>query len=79
MKANFALEQMQKRVNQKQGQRIRQYRKQKTLTQKQLSQKTGYSVYRIAQYEHGLKNLTVEAIETIAKSLGIPPTKLIGL
>jgi hypothetical protein len=31
MKANFALEQMQKRVNQKQGQRIRQYRKQKTL------------------------------------------------
>jgi transcriptional regulator with XRE-family HTH domain len=54
------------------GDRIREYRKQAGLTQKQLGEKLGVSNVNIGQYERGLRNPKLPQLKRIADALDIP-------
>ncbi len=58
------------------GQRIRNYRTAKKLSQEKLSEYVGCHPTYIGQLERGEKNATIESIERIAKGLGIPLSQL---
>ncbi len=58
------------------GQRIRNYRTAKGLSQEKLAELSGCHPTYIGQIERGEKNATVESIEKIAVALGIPLSKL---
>ena len=59
------------------GLRIRYYRKEKHLTQEQLSEICNLHPTYIGQIERGEKNATVESIYKIATGLEIPVSKLL--
>lgn len=79
MKPNKLLAKIEKRVRLSQALRIQTIRKTKQMTQKKLSKKMKISVRTISLYERGLKDFTIEDIESFAKALGVTPRKLIGL
>ena len=54
------------------GQRIRNYRTQKNLSQEKLAEAAGCHPTYIGQVERGEKNATLESIEKIASALNIP-------
>lgn len=58
------------------GQSIRELRKLKGITQKDLSVLTGFSQNTISQHENGTRTLDENAIYTYAKALGTTPQKL---
>ena len=58
------------------GQRIRNYRTHKGLSQEKLAEFSGCHHTYIGQIERGEKNATVESIEKICAALGIPLSKL---
>lgn len=58
------------------GQRIRSYRLQLGLSQEKLAELSGCHPTYIGQLERGEKNATLESIEKIAFSLGIPLSRL---
>ncbi len=58
------------------GQRIRNYRTQKGLSQEKLAELSGCHPTYIGQLERGEKNATLESIERIANALGITLSKL---
>ena len=58
------------------GQRIRNYRTQKGLSQEKLAQLSGCHPTYIGQLERGEKNATLESIERITAALGISLSKL---
>lgn len=58
------------------GQRIRNYRTQKGLSQEKLAELSGCHPTYIGQVERGEKNTTIESIEKIASALGITLEKL---
>ena len=58
------------------GKRIRNYRKNKGLSQEKLAELAGCHPTYIGQIERGEKNATVESIEKIATSLNVPLSKL---
>ncbi|WP_020603043.1 helix-turn-helix domain-containing protein [Spirosoma spitsbergense] len=58
-------------VKQRVGQRIREARKAKGLTQKELADKISLSVGTVNQYEVGKQNLTIETIQKVANALGV--------
>ncbi|WP_020599874.1 helix-turn-helix domain-containing protein [Spirosoma panaciterrae] len=58
-------------IKQKIGQQIREARKAKGLTQKELGEKLGVSESTVNQYESGKQNLTVDTITKIAEALGV--------
>ncbi len=58
------------------GQRIRNYRTSKHLSQEKLSELSGCHPTYIGQIERGEKNATVESIEKISAALGISLSKL---
>ena len=58
------------------GQRIRNYRTQKGLSQEKLAELSGCHPTYIGQLERGEKNATLESIERIAAALGISLSKL---
>ena len=59
------------------GQRIKEIRKQKGLTQKQLADKLAVSYTVISQYERGIRNPKVTTLEKIAIALDVSPSVLI--
>ena len=58
------------------GQRIRNYRTQKGLSQEKLAELSGCHPTYIGQLERGEKNATLESIERISNALGITLSKL---
>ena len=58
------------------GQRIRNYRTQKNLSQEKLAEAAGCHPTYIGQVERGEKNATLESIEKIASALNIPLSQL---
>ena len=60
------------------GQRLRQYRLQKHLTQEQLAERAGLHPTYIGQVERGEKNLTIESLYRISLALQIPLSQLFG-
>lgn len=60
------------------GERLRTLRTNAGLTQKQLSEKTGYKTSVIARYEAGGVLPRPQAIETLAAALGVPVSDLDG-
>lgn len=58
------------------GQRIRNYRTQKNLSQEKLAEAAGCHHTYIGQVERGEKNATLESIEKIASALNIPLSQL---
>ena len=58
------------------GQRIRNYRTKKGLSQEKLAELSGCHPTYIGQLERGEKNATLESIERIAAALGISLSKL---
>ncbi len=58
------------------GQRIRNYRTEKGLSQEKLAELSGCHPTYIGQIERGEKNATVESIEKISAALNVPLSKL---
>ncbi len=58
------------------GQRIRNYRTAKGLSQEKLAELSGCHPTYVGQIERGEKNATVESIEKIATALGVSLSKL---
>lgn len=58
------------------GQRIRNYRIAKGLSQEKLAELSGCHPTYIGQIERGEKNATIESIEKISSALNIPLSKL---
>ncbi len=58
------------------GQRIRNYRTQKGLSQEKLAELSGCHPTDIGQLERGEKNATLESIERITAALGVSLSKL---
>mgnify|MGYP000354617656 CR=1 FL=1 len=58
------------------GQRIRNYRLQKNLSQEQLSELASCHPTYIGQLERGEKNATLESIQKVAQALDIPLSQL---
>jgi XRE family transcriptional regulator, regulator of sulfur utilization len=58
------------------GERIRNMRKEKGLSQEQLGELAGLHTNYIGQVERGEKNLTIETLEKIAHGLGVSLEKL---
>ena len=58
------------------GQRIRNYRIQKELSQEELAEKCGLHSTYIGQIERGEKNATIESISKIAGGLSLPLSTL---
>ena len=60
------------------GTRIKELRKQKGLTQKQLGELCGMYESQIRKYENGNANHKIETLQKIADALGVPITELIN-
>lgn len=58
------------------GQRIRQLRLEKKMSQEELAFKSGLSAAHLGQIERALKNPTVDTVGKIASALGMPPAAL---
>ena len=58
------------------GQRIRNYRTQKGLSQEKLAELAGYHPTYIGQLERGEKNATLESVEKIASAMDISLSEL---
>ncbi|EJL46601.1 helix-turn-helix domain-containing protein [Brevibacillus ruminantium] len=58
------------------GERIRTLRMDKGLSQEQLGERSGLHTNYVGQIERGEKNLTIESLSKIARSLGIPLEQL---
>ena len=58
-------------IKQQVGQQIREARKAKGLTQKELGEKLGVSESTVNQYESGKQNLTIETLSKISEALDL--------
>ena len=61
------MEDVKKRI----GQKIRDARKAKGLTLKELGEKVGVSESVVGRYETGKQNLTIETLQKVADALGV--------
>lgn len=59
------------------GERIKEIRKQKRMSQQDLASKLGISYVMISQYERGSRKPKLDMIDRIAVALGVEPTDLI--
>jgi len=64
-------------IKKKFGQKLREIRKQKKLSQEELSFKAGLHRTYISDIERGSRNVSLENIEKIAKALGISTKDLL--
>ena len=60
------------------GERVKQARKEKKLTQKELAEQIGVHPANISQFERGKRNPKLENINKIASALGILTSELLG-
>ncbi|GAB3805568.1 hypothetical protein GCM10028819_39060 [Spirosoma humi] len=58
-------------IRQKVGQSIREARKARGLTQKELGQNLGVADSVITNYESGKQNLTIDTLQKVAEVLGV--------
>jgi repressor LexA len=58
-------------VKQRVGQKIREARLEKGLTQKELAERLGVVKSVISEYEKGNQNLTIETLDKVASVLGL--------
>ena len=58
------------------GQRVRNYRTEKGLSQEKLAELSGCHPTYIGQVERGEKNATLDSIEKIASAMGVSLSKL---
>ncbi len=58
------------------GQRVRNFRTEKGLSQEKLAEMSGCHPTYIGQVERGEKNATLESIEKITSAMGVPLSKL---
>ena len=65
------------RINKRVGQKIREYRKSRGLSQEQLAFKAGLHRAYIGHIERGEKNIGLINLEKISKSLSIETTELL--
>ena len=65
-------------IQKKFGDKLRELRKQKGLSQEDLALKSGLHRTYISDIERGSRNLSLKNIEKIAKALGIKPQDLLG-
>src|SRR5699024_2178113 len=61
-------------MNETLGVKIKQLRKNKKLTLKQISEKTGLSISFLSQLEHGKTSATLESLKKISEALGVNPS-----
>lgn len=61
------------------GERIKQARKTKGFTQKQLGEASGTSETTVKQYERGVRQPRLEQLQAIATALDVPLERLIGV
>jgi len=59
-------------TNEEIGDRLREFRKRRGLTQEQLSEKIGVTFQQIQQYENGSSRLNSDRLQQIAMALDIP-------
>ncbi|OGH29774.1 MAG: transcriptional regulator [Candidatus Levybacteria bacterium RIFCSPLOWO2_01_FULL_37_26] len=64
-------------IKKKFGQKLREIRKQKKLSQEDLSFKAGLHRTYISDIERGSRNVSLENIEKIAKALGVSTKNLL--
>ena len=64
-------------IKQQVGQQIREARKAKGLTQKELGEKLGVGEPTVTNYEAGRQNLTIETLQKIADALEIKVNTLL--
>lgn len=64
-------------IKQKVGEQIRDARKAKGLTQKELGAIMGLSESVVNKYETGKQNLSLETVQKVARALGVELTVLI--
>ncbi|TFW13334.1 XRE family transcriptional regulator [Massilia arenosa] len=67
-----------KAIRQAFGDRVREVRHAKGLSQEELALRAGVDRSYLGQVERGERNLTLENIYRIAEGLGVPPGGLIG-
>lgn len=60
------------------GEKIRQIRKQKKISQEELAFRAGLHRTYISDIERGTRNVSLKNIEKIAKALSITPDKLLS-
>ena len=65
-------------INKELGKKIREIRKKKELTQEDLAYKAGLDYSYINQIENGKRNPSMEAVEKIAKALGVKVQALVS-
>ncbi|QMW06363.1 helix-turn-helix domain-containing protein [Spirosoma foliorum] len=58
-------------IKEKVGTQIKEARKSKGMTQKELGDKLGVSDSTVTQYESGKQNLTIETLHKIAEAIGV--------
>lgn len=59
------------------GDAIRYYRKQRTMTLRSLSEKTGYAMTTLSAMESGLQSIKVESLRKLASALDVSPADLL--
>ena len=64
-------------IQKKSGDKLREIRKQKSLSQEKLAFKCGLHRTYISDIERGSRNVSLKNIEKIAKALGISPKSLL--
>lgn len=64
-------------LNQTISMNIRAYRKYHKLTQKELAERAGITRCHLNDIEHLRKNISIQALENIAKKLEVEPYKLL--
>ena len=61
------------------GSRIRKYREEKNLSQKQLAEKIGVSNSRVSNWEQGLNRPDADILAAICVALDVSPSLLLGI
>ncbi|MGM8212948.1 helix-turn-helix domain-containing protein [Virgibacillus sp. W0430] len=56
------------------GEQVRELRKKKQMTLKQVAEKTGFSISFISQLEHAKTSATLESLKKISEALGVTPS-----
>ena len=59
-------------TNEEIGDRLREFRKRRGLTQEQLAERVGVSFQQIQQYENGSSRLNADRLQLVALALDIP-------
>jgi len=60
------------------GEKLKEFRKRKGLTQEQLAEKTGVSFQQIQLYENGKTRMNTDKLQVIAQALSLPVAAFFG-